>query len=771
MRKDVNRYWLRPDELTAYRGHSVLILDGRGRLASGIEGLYFRRTRFLSRCVLQVEGAEPDFVSANAVEPHSLISYHLARSPTGEAAGPPNQDGGGEIANKAIEILVNRFVGGGLRQDVHVTNHGLTEATVAVSFQLGADFADQREASKGERQQEAAVTRRWSAHSEGGGKLEFTYRHPELRHATRVRFQGSGRFAEDRGTVTCTLTLRNQETGTFGMEVVPVFCGQPVAPFYGIDGISKGSPEPDRVQQEWDAGCARLQVANPPVQAAWDRAAADLGSLQLLEGDGPERFAPAAGMPKYSGLFGRDALMAAIQSVLLNPATLRGTLSLLGKHQARERDDRFDAEPGKILHQRELGPLELLGRTPFRHYFGDYSAPGLFLLGLATDFAATGDTEFFLAQRDKALAVLEWMERDGDRDGDGFYEYETRAGKKGIKNQGWKDSEQAILYEDGSLVRDPIATCEVQALYYAAKQALGLAFIAAGERDRGAELLASAAELKRRFNDRFWMPDKAYVALALDPEKRLVRSVASNAGQCLTYGILDTDKAAAVAARLMAPDMFSGWGIRTLSSGHPAYNPLAYHLGTVWPFANALIGFGLKRYGFTSELHRLARALFEASGLFHLDRLPEVFGGHIRDSRHRHPGVYPGASAPQAWSASAIVLLTHAMLGIVPLAPLNALIVDPDLPDWLPELTLDNIRIDSARIGLQVSREASGDTRYDITGNRGDLRVYRPKRQSTGTDALAAAMAEAIAEQTGARQSARVRAQRLSARRRPSLRA
>jgi glycogen debranching enzyme len=257
--------------------------------------------------------------------------------------------------------------------------------------------------------------------------------------------------------------------------------------------------------------------------------------------------------------------------------------------------------------------------------------------------------------------------------------------------------------------------------------------------------MVQAEALKQRFNDRFWMPEKRFLALALDPDKQAVTSVASNAGTALAYGIVDDDRAAAVAERLMAPDMFSGWGIRTLSSQHPAYNPLAYHLGTVWPFANALTGYGLKRYGFDASLHRLAKGLFDASEVFHLGRLPEVFGGHARDRRHPHPGIYPGACTPQAWSASAVIFLVHAMLGITPLAPARTLIVDPTLPDWLPEVTLEGIRVGSAQVDLRFRRDASGSTSHEVLVLSGDLTVRRPAASpSEPGDRVASAVREVL---------------------------
>ena len=246
-----------------------------------------------------------------------------------------------------------------------------------------------------------------------------------------------------------------------------------------------------------------------------------------------------------------------------------------------------------------------------------------------------------------------------------------------------------------------------------------------GDHDRSTQLLAEAKALKQRFNARFWMPEENYFAIALDPDGKQVKSVASEPGACLAYGIVDDDKAAAVADRLLADDMFSGWGIRTLSSRHPAFNPFAYHLGAVWPSPNSIAAYGLMRYGFVDHMHRLAEALFAASQVFDLDRLPEVFGGHTRDARHPHPGLYPGACSPQAWSAGAVILLVQTMIGLTPLAPRGTLIVDPALPAWLPEITLRNIRVGASRASLKFRREPTGRTEVEVIDS-GGLYIVRP---------------------------------------------
>jgi glycogen debranching enzyme len=709
-----------------------LITDLQGRIGGGVEGFYYRQTRFLSKMRVMVEGADPQSVCANAVDAYSAIAYYLAPSPAGDSAGPrPEKSGGdGEVVQHAIELQINYLLGDGLHLDIYVTNHALAPATLELRWEFEADFADRSEAEQGERQQQAPVERCWQA-CQAGGALVLRYCHPRLEHAAEIQFFGSGEFTEQQGAVSCRIQLVPQHPAEFGIDVTPVFCGHKVEPRHGRDGF--GNPAVEMTP------AARLQITagDMQVQRAWDRAVGDLASLALLEGSGEERRTPAAGIPKFSGLFGRDSLMTAFQASLLAPAVLRGTLSLISQWNATSYDDRFDEQPGRVIHQRQLGPLALLEKTPFLHYYGDYSAPGLFLIGIAWDLALTGDKEFFLSMRNKVLATLEWMDRDGDRDGDGLYEYDTKAGSWGEKNQGWKDSREAVLYEDGRLVANPIALIEIQGCYYAAKQLIGLAFAWLGEERLAAELLAQAERLKRRFNEAFWMPDRQYFGLALDPDKHLVGTIAADPGHCLAYGIVEDDKAGALAGRLMEADLFSGWGLRTLSDRHPAFNPFGYHLGSVWPAANALIGFGLKRYGFNAQLHRIAKGLFDATALFDFDRLPEVIGGHARDRRHPHPGIYPDACSPQAWSAGAVILLIHSMLGLIPVAPRQTLIVDPDLPEWLTELTLTNIRVGNARVGLRFRRTASGYTEYEITDRQGALRVYRPPVSNRAGDRLA----------------------------------
>jgi glycogen debranching enzyme len=377
-----------------------------------------------------------------------------------------------------------------------------------------------------------------------------------------------------------------------------------------------------------------------------------------------------------------------------------------------------------MIHQARWGPLSLLDVDPFRRYYGDYATVPDFLVMLGQYLTWTNDRATVRELLPAARRALDWLGRYADLDGDGFIEYRTRS-RKGVKHQGWKDSGDAIVDEHGAQVEPPIATSELQAYWYAALGQAAVCFLACGDVGKALELRSQAQSLKRRFNDRFWMEDEGFYAMALGPDKQQVRSISSNTGHLLAAGIVPHDRAQRVARRLMEPDMFSGWAIRTLSSNHPAYNPFSYHRGSVWPVENGTFAFGFARYGCWEELERLARGVFDATDLFVSNRLPEVLGGITRDDLHPHPGIYPETHEPQAWSASMIVMLVQALLGIYPLAPAGLLLVDPHLPSWLPDLRLSNVRVGGARVDIEFRRTNTGATRYRVHPLEGHLLVLR----------------------------------------------
>jgi glycogen debranching enzyme len=362
--------------------------------------------------------------------------------------------------------------------------------------------------------------------------------------------------------------------------------------------------------------------------------------------------------------------------------------------------------------------------NPLGRYYGSITTSAFYPVIVSELWHWTGDKELVRPFVEPALKGLRWLDEYADFDRDGFYEYQTRS-EQGTRNQGWKDSEDAIVHEDGSQAPVPIATCEEQAFVYLAKLHLSELLWWLDEKDDARRLHHEATELKKRFNEVFWIEDLGFFAMALDGEKRPVRSIGSNAGHCLAAGIVDEQLVKRTADRLFERDMFSGWGIRTLSDRHPAYNPYSYHRGSVWPVEHGSFAVGFVRYGLHQHVHRICRAQFEAASLFDFYRLPELFTGHPHDADHPFPAHYPNANSPQAWSASAVWCLLQSIFGLYPYAPLNLLLVDPHLPTWLPELTIRNLHVGAAVIDLRFTRTVKGESEYEVLDKRGTLHLVR----------------------------------------------
>ena len=473
----------------------------------------------------------------------------------------------------------------------------------------------------------------------------------------------------------------------------------------------------------WVAACTRVHTDNEEFERVLDASFRDLRVLLTpIDGDpwGASGEIPAAGIPWFVAPFGRDSLITSYEALAVQPEIARNTLLLLAALQAREDDAWRDAEPGKILHEIRAGELAAAGLIPHTPYYGSVDSTPLFVILAAEYHRWTADRETLAALRPAIDSALEWIDRHGDADGDGFVEYQRRS-FSGLLNQGWKDSEDAIVGADGRLAEGPIALSEVQAYVYLAKvEAAGL-HDELGDRDRGRSLRAEAAELRDAFHEAFWDPDEGTYVLALDGQKRKVASVTSNAGHCLYSGIVSERRAPAVVERLMADDMFSGWGIRTLSSENPSFNPMSYHCGSVWPHDNAIIAAGFKRYGFSAEAERVATALFDVARGAVDHRLPELYCGFPR--RSSAPVAYPVACTPQAWAAATPFLLLRAMLGVSADAPNGILTVhEPSLPDWLREVELRNLRVADSRFGLHF-RADRGATAFSLLEASGSVRV------------------------------------------------
>jgi glycogen debranching enzyme len=451
----------------------------------------------------------------------------------------------------------------------------------------------------------------------------------------------------------------------------------------------------------WEENVPRLSLADSSIEATLQRSQTDLGLLRIFDAEHPDRAAVAAGAPWFMALFGRDSLLSSYMALLVDSTLAAGTLQTLAGLQGSKVDNDSEEEPGRIPHEVRLGVTAglSLGGTA---YYGTADATPLFVsvLGELSRWGLSDDIiDSLLPHADRAL---EWIEKYGDRDGDGFVEY-LRPNTHGLVNQGWKDSWDGINFADGRMAEAPIALCEVQGYVYAAYLARALLAGSAGDAATEHRWAERAASLKKAFNEKFWLPDKGYFAVALDKDKNPVDSCTSNMGHCLWVGIVDEDKAPRVVERLMSPKMFTGWGIRTLATDMAAYNPVSYHNGSVWPHDSALVATGLMRYGYVAEAKRVARGLFDAAA--HFDgQLPELFCGFDR-SEYSGPVPYPTACSPQAWAAAAPIQLARILLRFDPDFTRGVVHLAPILAEDKGEFRADNVRLGHARISIRANRQ------------------------------------------------------------------
>ena len=709
---------VRGELLYAWKGVALVITTPRGTCTSeqSLSGFYFREARFLRTLRIRLNGREPWLCEAAMTSADRLdfnyafpeLSVHGGGG-TGQSGDDESTDGDG-IPERAIDVQLTYQVGpGALDVSLVVTNHARGAHTIELTCELDADYADIQEASAERREQSAPTTRRAD-----DGLLTFEYQHPQLPYRTTITVEG---WRIDGERLGATLSLDPQASRRLTLHVAPV----------DLAGAMTDEESARRLEV-LDAWRARFTRVTLPRGGAFDAVVQanirDLASFPLLEGDDTEWLALQAGMPLYPAFFGRDAVTAGWQAAMLDGGeALSAAMTKLTRLQSNRVDDYHDEEPGRIPYQVRSGPLAVLGINPYAAYYADFASPLMFVIALGNLFAWTGDRERIRPHWDAARRILDWARTYGDPDGDGYLEYQTRS-SKGTKNQGWKDSGDAVIYDDGSPVPSPVATCELQGYWYQAQQLMALLSAAMGAEGDADAHWHSAAALKARFNRDWWDEDARYFALALDPDKRRVTAVSSNVGHCLAAGIIAHERIPAVVGRMFAPDMFSGWGVRTLSSSHRFYNPLSYHRGTVWAVEQGTIVFGLRRFGFDARALDLSRALFDLALLYAQFRIPECVGGYARGGRTT-PGAYPRANTPQLWNATAFPLVLQSMLGLLPLAPVETLVVDPVLPSWMPEIAVHGLRVGEATVSLRFHRRGDGSSDWDVLHKRGELRVVR----------------------------------------------
>jgi glycogen debranching enzyme len=696
--------------LAVKEGDTFLYCDLEGNLDHGGDyglGLYSRDTRFLSHFRMTISGRDPVLLSSSS-ERGYMAYVDLTN---------PNLYEGEEVAvaQQSLNIRRIRAINGRLFERVRVKNYNAHAVSMDLEFSFGADFADIFEIRGMPRDGDGDIE---DPRIGDDGTIEFGYiGRDDIYRVTRIAFAARpDRVDVDDEVVTVTfrLHLGPYQTKLIGMTVEPIV-GEDVPPPMEFDVAVH---ELRRSYEDWERESTQIVTDNEVFDQLLDRSLRDLRALYTQT---PQGGILAAGIPWYVTLFGRDALIAAHQLLMVNPRPARLALERLSAMQGTEINDWRDEEPGKILHEARRGEMAGAGMVPHTPYYGSVDSTPLFLIVYGQHLRWTGDVDFARKLLPAAEAALNWIDEYGDVDGDGFVEYKSRSAR-GIRNQGWKDSFDSVVHADGRLAEPPIALSEVQGYVYLAKMRMADVYSALGDERKAEWLRASAHELRKRFNEAFWMEDEKFFAGALDADKRQVRTIVSNPGHVLYCDSVDTEKAAQVAKRLLAPDMFSGWGIRTMSKAAAAYNPMSYHNGSVWPHDNALIAAGLKRYGYARSANRVATALFDAA--IHADylRLPELFCGFTRRTPNR-PVSYPVACSPQAWAAGSPFLMLQAMLGISSRADLNLLTVNqPHLPTWLNTVELRNMQVGRSHISLVFRREGE-ITSFSMLSRDGDVRV------------------------------------------------
>ena len=701
-------------------------------------GLYDGDTRRLSCEILRVNGLRPVLLQATAGG--NWRGTIQMTNPRIERNQQDKMRPEEALASQKLGIGRTRTLTGTvLEEHLRIVNYAEAPEPVDIELELAADAADIFEVrgwSRAERGRQLPVAMR---------RDRVTFRYDGLdgtRMATHVAFTEP---AAELGPVSADVAgsanagwvrlawrweLAPGEARELAWVCWPSSRPTPSAP------VQDGTAEPARVlfpplppvdtdtvaasYHAWSRGLAEIRTDNELFNLALERSA---GDLRLLMNDGPasgERYI-AAGVPWFATLFGRDSIIASLQALAVRPQLAIETLEVLASLQADTEDPERDAEPGKILHELRTGEMARSGELPHRPYYGTVDATPLWLILLGATWDWTGDRTLVDRLWPNALRALDWIDRWGDRDGDGFVEYERRT-SGGLLNQGWKDSHDAIRDRHGRLAATPVALAEVQGYVYDAKRRMAVLARVRGEGDLAARLDRDADLLRDRFEAAFWSDDLGFYAMALDGSKRRADAIGSNAGQCLWSGIVSPERARLVVDRLMAPDMFSGWGLRTYAAGQPGYNPMGYHTGSIWPHDVSLIAAGFKRYGHHDEANLLIGRIFQASQHFADFRLPELFCGFDRDASPV-PVPYPVACSPQAWAAGSVFLFAETMLGLRPHASRHELELErPELPEWLAKVTVSNLRVGEDTVDLLVHRWRGG-TSAEVLRKTPDLDV------------------------------------------------
>jgi glycogen debranching enzyme len=692
--------------VTLVEGSTFCISGRSGDVAADSpQGLFFRDTRILSEWRVRVAAEPPQVLTVVPDVPYRTT--FLARVASDGAA-----------ADLLLERT--RFVGEGMREDLRLRNLSGQPVTTTITLGVAADFADLFAVKESRVRPRGEVST-----SPDGESLTIGFRDGEANRGVRVHATGANAH-RDRLDFSVTLPARGE--WHTNILVNPIVDGEEVAVTFPVGRPPEESAPAQRLRA-WRAGSPYVETQHPELAQILGQSLEDLGALRIFDPDRPASVAVAAGAPWFMALFGRDSLLSSYMALPLDQTLALGTLQALAHKQGEKVDERTEEQPGRILHETRLGLDFPLSHGGGAVYYGTADATPLFvvLLGELRRWGlAPAEVDALLPHADRAL---EWCEQYGDRDGDGFVEYQ-RMTEKGLRNQGWKDSWDGINYADGRIAESPIALCEVQGYVYSAYVTRSHFAHAANDHELAEYWGHKAGELKRRFNEQFWLEDRGWFAVGLDGDKRPIDALTSNLGHCLWTGIVDRDKAERVAEHLMSPEMFTGWGVRTLGSNMGAYNPMSYHNGSIWPHDNAIIATGLMRYGFVEHAQRITTGILDAATAFD-GALPELFCGFDR-AEYPTPVPYPTSCSPQAWAAASPIQLMRALLQVDPWIPRRQIWFAPAWPDRYGPIKVHNLAIGEHRVTLSVGPDGAG-----ITGLTGDLEVIYAPRGPAGEVASA----------------------------------
>ncbi|MGO9873483.1 MAG: glycogen debranching N-terminal domain-containing protein [Acidimicrobiia bacterium] len=653
-------------------GNTFVVSDDRGDIEASMSdptGLFSFDTRFLSRWVLSIDGERLNALSTDDLQYFETRFFLVPGTGT-------------VYVDSQMSVIRQRAVGDGFFESLTILNHQDKAVDATVRVDADCDFADLFEVKDALEKKGKYYT------SVDNGRLLLGYERGPFKRETLISASEPAQI--DEHGLTFAVTIEPHGRWSTDLEVVTALLGfgdERARTKYGR-GSRHAKPNMERDLEKWIADAPALECDWDSMKTTYRRSLVDLAALRFSPLTASGRSLPAAGLPWFMTMFGRDSIFTSLQSLPFAPELAATTLRELGERQGSRTDDFRDEDPGRILHEMRYGEMTAFEERPHSPYFGCADATPLYVVLLDEYERWTGDTKLVRDLEYEARAALNWIDQYADLMGNGYISYQRRNEDTGLENQCWKDSWDSISYRDGRLPGFPRATCELQGYAYDAKvRGARLARLVWNDPAFAEKLEKEAAALKRRFNRDYWVEDGEYFALALDSEGKQVDALASNNGHLLWSGIVDKSKAKAVARHLMGPRLFSGWGVRTLAEGEQRFNPIGYHVGTVWPFDNSFIAWGLRRYGFKDEAATIAAGILDAATFFE-GRLPEAFGGYER-TQTKYPVQYPTSCSPQAWSTGAPLLLLRTMLGLEPIG--EYLAVDPALPQQIGHLELLDI--------------------------------------------------------------------------------